>query len=458
MLISMYTIQDTITRMNTLNGTIKTDSRKDELATYQNKFYAMAYDLQLGLGEAAIMLSNDILFVKYENIMIRIAEAQNAANNIELKKAIEEIIGEFKDFDYESYEAYNFSGDSYNFYSSNRANDEYKIENTRALTSMVRNTIKVPVPRDITMFYPDCKSASCLSPFSLTMDRLLSYGNEANEHYLSSAKKVFTKVVKGEMKGSRIQNNAFDVLYIQPRIVYEFDKFDLFAKRREEKQYINDMFKYLRNDGVMVITMPVTRLYKDVCTMLSKQFKNIQVFKVNNNDFNKIGLVHIVGQKDPQKEPRQEEYAKLRMLYDHKRVKSFEDLDKFEYALPRANTVIELFKGSSLDLEEVENIIDKSSLMNKMWDSQKAEKLEENIKNPLLPFNIGQLGLVLTSGCLDGIVDEGDGNKHLIKGRVSKFTQEVETESEKGLEVTETIVNKVEINVLMPNGDFKVLA
>ena len=91
-------------------------------------------------------------------------------------------------------------------------------------------------------------------------------------------------------------------------------------------------------------------------------------------------------------------------------------------------------------------------------ENQKVEKLDETIKNPLLPFNIGQLGLVLTSGCLDGIVEEGDGYSHLIKGRVSKQTIEVETEKNNNIEITETTVNKVEINVLLPNGEFKVLA
>jgi hypothetical protein len=96
--------------------------------------------------------------------------------------------------------------------------------------------------------------------------------------------------------------------------------------------------------------------------------------------------------------------------------------------------------------------------MNKVWDSQKAEKLEENIKNPLLPFNIGQIGLVLTSGCLDGLVNEADGGCHLIKGRVSKKTQKTEFRNNHTIEVTETTVNRVEINVLLPNGEFKTLA
>lgn len=57
--------------------------------------------------------------------------------------------------------------------------------------------------------------------------------------------------------------------------------------------------------------------------------------------------------------------------------------------------------------------------MANIWAFQKGEKLDENIKNHLISFNIGQLGLVLISGGLDGGVDEQDDFKHLIKVRVS---------------------------------------
>ena len=98
-------------------------------------------------------------------------------------------------------------------------------------------------------------------------------------------------------------------------------------------------------------------------------------------------------------------------------------------------------------------------MLENSFNSQKIKKTDEDIRKPLLPFNIGQLGLVLTSGCLDGIVEEKDGNCHLIKGRVSKQVIQTETNIRQGLnEVTETTVNKVEINVLLPNGEFKTLA
>ena len=97
--------------------------------------------------------------------------------------------------------------------------------------------------------------------------------------------------------------------------------------------------------------------------------------------------------------------------------------------------------------------------MDNFWKNQSIEKLSEAAKQPLLPFNIGQLGLVLTSGCLDGIIDEGDGHCHLIKGKVSKKSDiERNYNDNSEVEVQETISNRVEINVVLPNGEFKTLA
>ncbi len=77
---------------------------------------------------------------------------------------------------------------------------------------------------------------------------------------------------------------------------------------------------------------------------------------------------------------------------------------------------------------------------------------------PLLPFNMGQIGLVLTSGCLDGVVEEYEGQYHAIKGMVTKvrdFNNSRENNDETSIE---TISNKVQINLLTPDGKFIELA
>jgi hypothetical protein len=95
--------------------------------------------------------------------------------------------------------------------------------------------------------------------------------------------------------------------------------------------------------------------------------------------------------------------------------------------------------------------------MTSFWQQQEIEQKDSNVR-PLLPFNMGQIGLVLTSGCLDGIVEEYEGQYHAIKGMVTKirdFNNNIEENDETSIE---TISNKVQINLLTPDGQFIELA
>ena len=54
-------------------------------------------------------------------------------------------------------------------------------------------------------------------------------------------------------------------------------------------------------------------------------------------------------------------------------------------------------------------------------------------------------------------MDEGNGHYRLVKGKVSKKSEVEGSVSDGVLEESETISNRVEINVMLPNGEFKTL-
>ena len=71
---------------------------------------------------------------------------------------------------------------------------------------------------------------------------------------------------------------------------------------------------------------------------------------------------------------------------------------------------------------------------------------------------MGQIGLVLTSGCLDGVVEEYEGQYHAIKGMVTKVRDFNNSREDNDETSIETISNKVQINLLTPDGQFIELA
>ena len=76
----------------------------------------------------------------------------------------------------------------------------------------------------------------------------------------------------------------------------------------------------------------------------------------------------------------------------------------------------------------------------------------QDTRRPLIPFSPGQLGRVLVSGDIDGIIDEGDGCYHVIKGSV--YRNPTTTTEEDGTISTEKTTYNVatSVTVMLANG------
>lgn len=265
------------------------------------------------------------------------------------------------------------------------------------------------------------------------------------------------KFAYGNLSGGRISNDAFDILLCDPGISLSSKVSSSgFLMPKAEKSTIISHLKYLRVGGVMVLIFPYYKMYKDMCITLSKNLSNIQVRSMSDHTYS-TGAVCIVGIKKADKEIDRQSFSTLNRIHDIMIVEDisrspFDKIDIVPDELP-----IDLFRGSILDENDLVKASESSGLLNQFLKKQ-FETNEGNFKSPLLPFNIGQIGLVLTSGCLDGIIEEDDGHRHLIRGRVSKQKTTESEYSAHQSEITTITSNKVEINVLLPNGEYKILA
>lgn len=464
MFLSIYTIKDCKVRLESSLKQMKKNNNIEYIKTFNFKFYEILYDLELGLYESYILSYNSSFQSCYYEVNRIINKISKINESEEYIKSIEEVLELIDKLNIEK-DYYIYENGYMYTYHYNYCNYRRKMHlNSKDIFDNIFENNIVFNNRDVNIFMPDCYNAESKEFFDKIKDKTLKevkiYGNESSSNFggLSKAKERLYKVVKGPLKGSRIQNNSFDIIFVDPIIDNDYNTYAP-LQNKEEKKYISEMYKYLRDDGIFILQIPFYRLYKGLCASLSKALNNIQIFKSHIDDFNKYGIIYIIGQKNVSEFIKEDEYKKLRRCYNIENIKNFYDMDFKSYTLKQQFIDIELFKGSLLDIDEIKTMFEQSKMLENSFNSQKIKKTDENIRKPLLPFNIGQLGLVLTSGCLDGIVEEKDGNCHLIKGRVSKQVIQTETNIRQGLnEVTETTVNKVEINVLLPNGEFKTLA
>ena len=333
------------------------------------------------------------------------------------------------------------------------SDNSYNVVEELSLNDCVKIMSSININRDFNVFSSRARSGSTLEKIkSLSLDKATIYALEEKDDLFKSCKAVCDRTIKGLLTGSRISNDVFDMMILTPQVSWEYKLNQTGGLvEKAEKAMFRNHIKHLRNNGIFVYTIPISRLTRDMALLISKTLDNVQVIKKEDN---LLKQVIIVGTKNQTREPREDIYAFLSKL-------KYEDVSsviEIKYNLASGGIKIpDFFRGSALDEEELLNLIANSGLMDSFWE--KSINIEKQSTRPLLPFNMGQIGLVLTSGCLDGVVEEYEGQYHAIKGMVTKIRHNATTDEGNNEEVNvETISNKVQINIVTPDGNFIELA
>ena len=340
---------------------------------------------------------------------------------------------------------------NYNEYTLNMTASDMEYNDKNSFTNipkpylqMLRRAIN---NESITTFYPNCQNGDNVRSFADTNDR--TYGQ--TDKYTSNARAALTRLAKGVLKGSTITNNYFDSLFLVSRVGYGevIDHLGV-AKEPYERIEIKNVIKYLRPGGLFLITIPYTRLLPSLAMYLSKNLSDVRVIKVPNDELKRVTILGIKNESNTESD--KELYQKLK-LFNYDDAIDITDLGTGIYNLPTQELVLEMFRGSELDSGDILDAC-QDNMLDSFIESQ-MDPLVVKDQAPLLPFNIGQVGLVLTSGCLDGVIEEMEGINHVIKGMTTKVTSTNREELEDNkVRCTETINNQVKINVFTADGKF----
>lgn len=335
---------------------------------------------------------------------------------------------------------YQLAGIAYDYYGN--YTDVYELPGDH-MRGLYRAIIKT---NSLNIFETYCNAGNNIYNFSDGDDK--TYGNTKN--YYATAKTRLTRVIKGDLKGSYISNNYFDVVMITPCVTYT-NKTDAFGKMSptNESIEIRNSIKYVRQGGIYMITIPATRIDASLALHLSKVLsEDTVIVKIPGDQLERIT---IMGRKEITNKSKQSLLNRLTYI-DYNSLITAKELEPI-FTIPQEVLELEYFRGSQLDVDDLLDAAN-PSILNHILESQ-TQPLVVKDQSPLLPFNIGQVGLVLTSGCLDGIVEEVDGVYHVIKGMTTKLTTvETDDSEEDKVKSTETISNRVKINVFTADGKF----
>lgn len=276
-----------------------------------------------------------------------------------------------------------------------------------------------------------------------------TYGIELDKLRAGEAKENLDHVLACGYEDSRITNNAFSILWLNPP--YDFEKMDEDADRsneRKEKTFLANTIKYLKVGGILVYIIPQSRLSKSIAKTLSSRFENIQVYRFMDEEYKAFKQIVVIGVKKKRNEPDETEYLNLVQVPSFT-LDELPELKEPIYEVPSSDT-ISLFKSKIIEIEELAKEVKESPLWKKMRDMSVARN--GGLKRPPLPLHSGHLGLLLASGCLDGLMGEGD-DLHVVRGKVIKITTTYEEMKGDVLEQRSIESYQVSIKILNKDGD-----
>ena len=275
-----------------------------------------------------------------------------------------------------------------------------------------------------------------------------TYGAELDEARAEKARNRIYKLAKGSFFGSRVSHEAFHFMYLNPP--YLTIKNEVGSNIRTEKKFLIETIYHLMIGGLLVYVIPYYRITPDIARILADNFSNIEIYKFTQDEFKKFKQVAIIGYRVTKRNGL--EYVKeiIDKVDDINDIPEVTSIEEGKYKLPKTEKEVKLFKGSVFDKKELEEQLKSSRMIDKLFQDNELDQKE---KRPLLPFTIGQIGLIGGSGLINGYIDCEV--PHVLKGQVIKERKKTDAkENTKGqeTEVTEAIVNKMNFKILTMDG------
>ena len=290
--------------------------------------------------------------------------------------------------------------------------------------SLILNGVQFPEGVTTNLLDPCCGCGKALRQIAQG-NNCYAYGVELDESRAEEAQTRLHRVGFGSYFYSRISHEAFHLLFLNPPYLSVLNESG--GRARHEKKFLIESLHHLVFGGLLVYVIPYYRLTLDICRILCDNFDDLTVWRFTDGEFKKFKQVAVLGIRKRRDMEPSDVFWLEQYTVDPAAIPSLTELPEDRYALPAQPLEVPVFKGEKF-----------------------------NLKHPLLPLSIGQIGLIGGSGMINGLI-ECD-SPHVIKGRIVKVVStEVEDQftssgNHYGAIERQVISNKMIFNILTPQG------
>lgn len=294
-------------------------------------------------------------------------------------------------------------------------------------------------------------TALCLTTQGLgaPVDR---YGIELNRERAATAKACLTQVLCADLRATRIANQAFGLLFLNPPYDFAERKELDEAAERLELHFLQASLRYIQPHGVLVYLIPDRRFETRIASILSYHLEAIEVFRFPGEHYTPFKQIVLFGRRKAKPYREEDVLRRLQAIGRGLLVPpALPEALPTPYAVPVAPPAHPLlFQNLAVDPEDLSAEIAAHGLYPTLLGQLHPAPAAQQIR-PLMPLRRGHLALVLASGYLNNelVTDLGTGERLLVKGRTEKETLRTETrEADETLVITERDVLKIVVTAL----------
>jgi methylase of polypeptide subunit release factors len=272
-----------------------------------------------------------------------------------------------------------------------------------------------------------------------------AYGVEMDEDRAEESQDRLHRVAVGSYFHSRISHEAFHLLFLNPPYLNVIKEGG--GNTRSEKMFLVDAMKHLAMGGLLVYIIPYYRITADIARVLCDNFTDLSVYRFMGKEFDRFKQVAVFGVHKPRENGAGLVDAFMSSIVTAGVIPELSDLPEGRYPLPPHQLTVQVFKGAVFNVLELQRQLKASKSIARLLERSELDSRE---KRPLLPLNVGQIGLIAGSGMINGLAKCE--SPHVIKGRIVKETVSSLDGSEDCGILTETHTNRMIFNILTPGG------
>jgi 16S rRNA G966 N2-methylase RsmD len=259
------------------------------------------------------------------------------------------------------------------------------------------------------------------------------YAIELDAFRAEEAGKTGDQVIQGNCFDVHCPVESFSLLFLNPPYDHEISEG---RNARMEQIFLEYTYRWLKPGGVLVLVIPGNRL-SECADILAVHFRDKALYRLSEPESIRYNQIAVFGVRRTRREREQlkdweVQRAKSKLLGPARNANALPalpDTPDRQFAVPPSGQVQLVYRG--LPLDAIEDLLPASAAHRQAGRILFAPEVRATGR-PLTPLHGGHVGLLTTSGLLNGVFGEGK-DLHVSRWEAVKVTDRFEETDENGV-------------------------